>query len=273
MTFAITVLAQDKRVLLVGDSWAQFQFIDGTHEDVFADNGFANIEVLGLLTTQLGTRASDWVQPDKLLIIANELSNNPSIDTVQITLGGNDFLGNWTAGMPEMQMLALQQVIVNDLNTIIDAILLLDTDIEIILSFYDYPNFVDTIGIFTGDQCREKWEGLGEPSTLELNTSSTAYELVYQQLANNNPRVFHLDHAGLMQSYYGFPDDGILPGQLLPPGDLNRPSPVESMRDTLGIGIPDCFHLSPQSHEYLVQNLFDGYFRQRFDTIFKSSFD
>ena len=272
LTFTTSALAQDKRVLLVGDSWAQFQFIDGSHERVFAANGFSNIEVLGLLTTELGSQASDWVQPDQLQIIITELLANDSIDTVQITLGGNDFLGNWTSGMPEVLMMALQQQISNDLTALIEAILLVNTDIEIILSFYDYPNFVDTIGGFTGELCRDKWEGLGEPSAFELNSISTSFEMVYQQLAVDNPRVFQVDHLGLMQAFYGFPNDGIAPGQLLPPGDLNRPSPVESMRDTLGIGIPDCFHLSPQSHEYLVQNLFDGYFQQRFDTIFKSSF-
>jgi len=273
LLYSMHSLSQDKRVLIVGDSWAQFQFLDGTHEDVFAANGFGNIEVLGLLTTELGTRASDWAQPNQLQIIIGELINNPTIDTVQITLGGNDFLGNWTFGMPELQVMALQQQILNDLYTIIDAILLVDTDIEIILSFYDYPNFVDTISGFTGQPCREKWQGLGEPSAFELNSASAAFESAYLQLSQNNPRVFHVDHQGLMQAYFGFPDDGIPPGQLMPPGDLNRPGPVESMRDTLGIGVPDCFHLNPESHEYLVQNLFDGYFQQRFDTVFKSGFE
>jgi len=35
----------------------------------------------------------------------------------------------------------------------------------------------------------------------------------------------------------------------------------------------DCFHLGPQGYEYLVQNIFDGYYKQRFDTIFKSGFE
>ncbi|MFK8010736.1 MAG: SGNH/GDSL hydrolase family protein [Marinicellaceae bacterium] len=272
LLYSVHSLSQDKRVLIVGDSWAQFQFLDQTHEDVFTNNGYGNIEVLGLLTTELGTRASDWAKPDQLQIVIGELINNPTIDTVQITLGGNDFLGNWTAGMPEIQMQILQQQIVNDLNTVIEAILSVDSDIEIILSFYDYPNFVDTIDVFTGQLCRDKWQGLGEPSAFEINSASQSFEQAYLQLSQNNSRVYHVDHQGLMQAYYGFPDDGIAPGQLMPPGDLNHPGPLESMRDTLGIGIPDCFHLSPQSHEYLIQNLFDGYFQQRFDTVFKSGF-
>jgi hypothetical protein len=265
--------SQDKRVLLVGDSWAQFQFADGSHEDVFAANGYPNIDVIGLLTTESGSRASDWAQPDKLQIIVAELEANPTIDTVQVTLAGNDFLGNWTAGMTEMQILALQQQISNDLNTIIDTILLVDSDIEVILSFYDYTNFVDTIDGFTGVFCKDKWESLGQPTAFEINSASTTFEDFYLQLANNHPRVFHVSHLGLMQAYYGFPNESISPGDLLPPGDLTRPSPEESMRDTLGIGVSDCFHLSPQSHEYLIQNLFDGYFHQRFDTVFKTSFD
>jgi hypothetical protein len=148
-----------------------------------------------------------------------------------------------------------------------------DSDIEVILSFYDYTNFVDTIDGFTGQLCRDKWIGLGQPTALEINTASTNFESYYQQLAVDNPRVYQVSHLGLMQAYYGFPNAGIEPGDLLPPGDLSRPSPLESMRDTLGIGVFDCFHLSQQSHEYLIQNLFDGYFQQRFDTIFKTNFD
>jgi hypothetical protein len=267
------VYSQDKRVLIVGDSWAQFQFVDGSHEDVFTDNGYANIDVVGLLTTESGSRASDWAQPDQLQIIIAELQANADIDTVQVTLGGNDFLGNWTADMTNMQVLALQQQIITDLNTIIDTILLYDSRIEVVLSFYDYTNFVDTIDGFSGQLCRDKWEGLGQPTAFEINTAATDFESTYLQIANNNPRVFHVSHLGLMQAYYGFPSDGIAPGDLLPPGNLTLPSPEESMRDTLGLGVSDCFHLSPQSHEYLIQNLFDGYFHQRFDTVFKSSFD
>ena len=75
-----------------------------------------------------------------------------------------------------------------------------------------------------------------------------------------------------MQSFFGFPDDGILPGDILPPGDLNKPSPVEAMRDFFVTR--DCFHLSPLGYEFLVQNSFDGYFENRFSqSIFSNGFE
>jgi hypothetical protein len=71
-----------------------------------------------------------------------------------------------------------------------------------------------------------------------------------------------------MQSQFGFPSDGIPPGQLSPPGDLALPSPVEALR----LGGDDCFHLNAEGYDGLVLNQYDGYFEDRFEVIFRSQF-
>lgn len=264
--------AQTTRVLIVGDSWAEQQFNDASHDMVFAANGFDDITVDGATTAISGSEAADWVAPDQLNLIATALTAQPDIDTVQLTIGGNDFLAAWRADMTLMEEMDLQQQISNDIQTIIDFILAQDSDIQIILSFYDYPNFVDTLGGISGIFCNPLFNDMAQPTPMQLNSAATRFEEAYSQLAVNNERVFFVSHLGLMQFTYGFPDDGILPGDILPPGNLMLPSPEESMRVTLGV--LDCFHLRPEGYDVLIQNLVDNYFMQRFtEVIFRTGFE
>ncbi len=273
LLLAFNCIAQN-RVLIVGDSWAQLQIDNDTHAQIFNDNGFSNIGIdpASDQTADDGTEASDWAAPSQLQIIGDAISANIDIDTVQVTLGGNDFLSEWNNDMTMAEQDALKQQIINDLNTIIDYILAQDDNIEVVMSFYDYPNFVDTLDGISGIVCNSLHTNMAQPSVTELNTASVFFEQAFSSVAEDNPRVFHVSHLGLMQSFFGFPDDGILPGDILPPGVIDRPSPIESMRD-FGLGIRDCFHLSPEGYIFLVQNLFDGYYHGRFDTVFKSGFE
>lgn len=267
------VYAQTTRVLIVGDSWAEQQWDDQSHNMVFAANGFSDIVVDGSTTAISGSEAADWVAPDQLQLIANALSDQPDIDTVQLTIGGNDFLNAWRADLTPLQEMLLQQQISFDIQTIIDFILNQDPEIEVILSFYDYPNFVDTLTGISGIFCGPLFDDMAMPSPLQLNTAATQFEQAYSQLAAANPRVFHVSHFGQMQFTFGFPEDGIAPGEIALPGDLSLPSPTQAMRRPFGV--LDCFHLSAEGYDVLIQNLFDGYFRQRFsaDLIFASGFE
>ncbi len=272
MLCSCQLAAQTPRVLLVGDSWAQEQWEDGVHDLVFAANGFPDITVDGASTAINGTEAADWARPSDLQMIANALQNQSSIDTVQLTISGNDFLNAWNADMSDAEQDNLKLQIKADLQTVIDFILNQDPKIEIILSFYDHPNFVDTLSGLLGLVCAPLFLDLAQPTPLELNEAAQEFEMSYAQLANNNPRVFYVSHAGLMQFTYGFEDMGILPGDLLPPGDLSLPSPVVAMRERLS-GEFDCFHLRPEGYQVIVQNIFDGYYSRRFDTLFSSGFE
>ena len=174
--------------------------------------------------------------------------------------------------MSSEQEMALQQQIQTDIISIVDFILALDSNIEIILSFYDYPNFVDTINGVTGIVCNNLLTDLGKPSTALLNNTARDFESIYAQITANNPRVYHVSHFGLMQNYYGFPP-GIQPGDIaFPVGDASLQSPLAAMREIF-FGVYDCFHLSPSSYEVLVENLFQSYFHTRFDTLFKTGFE
>gem|GEM_PF-633925 len=256
--------AQETRVLIVGDSWAEEMWEDGSHATVFPAYGLQDILVDGSTTTESGSTANEWKQGAYLQLIADALDSQPSIDTVQLTVGGNDFLDTWNTGFDDKQLDALKDAILFDLNIIIDFILGKNPDIEVILSFYDYPNFVDTLGDIIGALfCEPLFQDLGEPEPVQINEVALEFESLYEDLADDNPRVHFASHFGLMQFHFGFPDDGIPPGQLEPPGDITLPSPVEAMRDRPFLG-RDCFHLEPAGYDILVENLVENYYLDRF---------
>ncbi|MCX7552305.1 hypothetical protein OS175_00315 [Marinicella sp. S1101] len=268
------LMAQTTKVLIVGDSWAEQQWNDGIHNVVFADSNYPEFTALGDVVAISGSTAADWVVPSELQKITDALTANPSIDTVQLTLGGNDFLAQWNVALTPMAVTAIQNQIIIDLQIVVDHILAQDINMEIVLSFYDYPNFEDTTGGFTGIICANLHNDLGNPTPLELNTIAVSFEQAFASSATTNPKVFQVSHSGLMQNYFGFPDANpvIPPGQIQPPGDLSLPSPVQSMRLNAGV-VVDCFHLGAEGYDVLVQNTFDQYFRYRFDTLFKSLFE
>ena len=267
--------SQTAKVLIVGDSWAEQQWEDGIHDVVFADSGYPEFTSFGDVVAISGSTASDWVVPSELQKITDALNANPTIDTVQLTLGGNDFLDQWNVNLTPMAVTAIQNQIMVDLQIVVDHILTHDIGIEIILSFYDYPNFVDTTGGFFGGICDGLHEDMGNPTPLELNQIAVSFESAFAAAAVSNPKVFNVSHFGLMQNYFGFADASpvILPGDIPLPGDLSLPSPVESMRLNTFLEVVDCFHLGAEGYDVLVQNTFDQYFQYRFDTIFKSLFE
>lgn len=268
--------AQNSKVLIVGDSWAQQQYSDQIHDAVFDVNGYPDIEVLrngdATAVSVDGTTAADWVVPSELAKITNALTNNPSVDTVQLTLGGNDFLNNWNTSMTVGQVNALKAGIVADLQTIVDAILEVDINLEIVLSFYDYPNFEETTNDPWEFTCRGLHNDMLNPTPTEINSMALDFTNAFVSIANQNPKVFYVQHWGRMQNAYGWPDQGIQPGDIPLPGDFTRTSPLEAMRTHLGF-VKDCFHLEPEGYDILVQGLYDEYYRYRFDTIYKSHFE
>jgi lysophospholipase L1-like esterase len=260
-----SVQAQSSRLLIVGDSWAAEQWGDGSHVRVFGLHGLEHIQIYGDGTTESGSTAAEWKQASYLQRIDDALATYPDIDTVQLTIGGNDFLADWNTGLSEQQVENLKQWILFDLQLVVDHVLGLDPDIEIVLSFYDYPNFEDTRdGLIWTFACSGLWDDLGQPNPLQLNTAAVEFIGAFEQLAGSDSRVHFVDHFGLLQNRLGFPADGIGPGDLEMPGDLNRPSPLEAMRTRFFGGGHDCFHLNATGYDFLVENLINEYYGDRF---------
>lgn len=273
LVFPAATLAQAHKVLLIGDSWAQQQWQDDSHALVFAANGAGQHLVAGETTTISGSTAREWADPEQLAVITQALLAHPRIDTAQVTLGGNDFLQQWSTSLGAAEEQALQERIRDDLQVVVAHLLAHRPDMDVIVSLYDYPNFRDTLGSLAGIvACLPLHVDMGRPTPLQLNTAMVSFETMLADSLAAHPRVSVVGHAGQMQYSFGLPVDGIAPGELLPPGDPSLPSPVEAMRDHGWLG-RDCFHLTPSGYDVLVQNLYEAYFHVRFDTLFKSALE
>jgi hypothetical protein len=172
--------------------------------------------------------------------------------------------------MPPMQVETLKQGILQDLGIITDFILAQRADIEVLLSFYDYPNFRDTrVGLIGLLFCTPRWNDMGQPTPTQLNALAIDFVDAFAAIANANPRIRHVRHFGLMQNKYGI---DLIPAGMPLPGEPTLPSPLVAMRDRVGLG-RDCFHLQPEGYDHLVQNLYDGYYRNRLAMPFADSFE
>ena len=245
------------RVLMVGDSWADFMWQDRTMRTTFAENGRPDIVEEGTQTAEAGTTAAEWVAPDRLATIDAELVRLPDLQVVQLTVGGNDILagasgGGWHTGLTMEEEEQLFARVLGDVETVIDHILAADPDIQVLVSLYDYPNFEGAADFF----CGPLHDDMGEPSPLQLNQLQTDFTERAMLAFEGRSRVHLVVHLGLMQFTYGFPDLDIDPGELAPPGRLDLPSPRPAMR----FFNSDCIHLTSEGHRVVGQNLWDGFF-------------
>lgn len=262
------------RVLMVGDSWAEFMWIGQSLRETFAANGRPDILEEGSTTALSGTTAGEWTGSAMLQLIDDALAANPTIDTVQLTMGGNDFLagqpgGGWWTGMSAEDEALLRDAIATDVAIVTSHILAIDPELEIVVSLYDYTNFDESLTGALGFSCSPRWDDLGQPTALEINTAAAALRDEIASFIGGQSRITMVDHTGLMQFVFGFPGEGIPPGQLLPPGDANRHSPIEAM--WLGA---DCIHLGVDGYLAVAQNLWDNYYDQRFNgTLYRDGFE
>jgi len=204
--------------------------------------------------------------------IDQALAAYPHLDTVQLTVGGNDFLDTWNTGFTQAQFDQLVGFITSDVEIVTDYILSRRPEIEILISLYDYPNFEDTRnGLIWIGFCSGLWDDLGNPTPLELNTAAVAVIDAVEGLANADPRITHVRHLGQAQNFFGLP--GQPPGTLPPPGDITQPSPAQAMRERFPFGGLDCFHFNGDAYDLLIGNLVDGYIDDRFEPGLALSFD
>ncbi|MEM7482982.1 MAG: SGNH/GDSL hydrolase family protein [Acidobacteriota bacterium] len=260
---ATPVAAQTPRVLLVGDSWAAFFWQTQALRQTFATHGYPEFVEQGAVTAISGSTAAEWTDPALLQLITDELAANPTIDIVQITLGGNDFLNGepdgWYVGILDPE--ALYADIVADVATVVDHTLALDPDLQILVSGYDYPNFVESLGRILAFVCIPLWNGMNQPDPTTLNQASLALGDEFDSLAATRERVDVIPHWGLMQFVVG---DGAPP-----PGDPTQPSPIEAMALQ-----SDCIHLSSAGYLAVAESLWQSYYQQALtEPIFADGFE
>jgi hypothetical protein len=243
------------RILLLGDSWAQFMNTDNTLNSALARWGYTNARFYSNSVLSVnGTQTADFLTPAKLSEIQTRLAQYPSIDFVHLSLGGNDVLGNWDTTYTAFQTDSLLDSVYVRLVTLIDFIKQQRPGIQILWSGYAYPNFGEIIGELAFPSSHPfyaTWANMSFPTFTQLNGILNSYSDAMDTLAANDPQVSFVKATGLMQYVYGQTTPlGVPPGGTylpftapLPEGYPDYPSPKGSMRN-YGF-FRDCFHLSP----------------------------
>jgi hypothetical protein len=277
---AVTVFSQcsetnQPKVLLIGDSWEFFMNTDQTFNNVFSKWGFSNYKFVSNGTiAENGAQTDDFLKPDKLGEIKLQLAQNPSIEIVHFSIGGNDVLGEWKKSWPSTKTDSLKTAVEGRLRASIDSIKSYRPGIRIVWSGYTYPNFEEVIQSFafpTQHPFYGTWNGMEQPSFLEINTILNDFSAELEVYAATDPQVDFVNATGILQYTFGQATPlGVAPGGTyaqfsvpLPAGKPDYPSPKNSMRDYFGIA-KDAFHLSPKGYEDLISYQFQKFYHKFF---------
>ncbi len=285
------------RALLAGDSWAQYMWDDGTHNEVFDKFGHADKSMISRSTADhpgpdlsakeyavSGSEAREFVDTDHYPFLQNmleDLIGNPTIDTVVLSIGGNDVLagksdGGWYKDMdidPDGIQTEAEffDSLEADSYTITDAILAVRPELKVMISGYDYPNFdIGWLCELYDFACAKREDLSLDPindliTDQEINAMMIGVENRRVGWANANNRLYYDHSLGLMHHFYGDGDAGpnILPhpGQLppdyspFPGGNPQLPSLRSTFRNPF-----DPIHLSADGYEYKITTETLNYF-------------
>ncbi|MEP6880677.1 MAG: hypothetical protein ABI866_01725 [Dokdonella sp.] len=289
------------RVLLAGDSWAQYMWDDDAHNTIFDKFGMADHEAVsrslgsnpgsgysGPEYAISGSEAREWVDTAHYPWVANvvtALQAKPTIDTVMLSIGGNDVLagkpgGGWYKDM-DLDVPGSEETffarLLDDSTTIADAITATRPNVDVLLSSYEYPNFNVGFWCFLY-ACQKRRDLSRDPNSAlitdgELNAMMLNIESRRIAWTNANPRL-HFDHGvGEMHHYYG--DGTAAPGVLprpgqqapaylpFPAGNPAKPSIRDNFRLVSGISA-DPIHLNPEGYLYKVAVQTESYFFPKF---------
>jgi len=204
------------RILIVGDSWAEIVWNDSIWPYVLNYYGLGQWSVQGDKVAIGGTTAEhfadDWPNPRdnnnpvRTYSLYNAIMNNPTIDMVHLSLGGNDLLWKWKNGMqpqpgPNNDVF---DEIETDLATVVDYILSLRPDIKVGLIDYDFINIWELA--LAGNQSAMLMQAnLNNPSPSELNSAFVELGWRKRNIASTRNRVAYIHNFGLQHYRHGHP--------------------------------------------------------------------
>jgi hypothetical protein len=282
------------KILLIGDSWANFMHLNQSVQDALNNYGFSD---LGQLSdnnlTFAGARTTDFLNDTtKLNDLRDEILANPTLEYVHLSIGGNDVIYTWDVNYTQQQTDVLFDTVYNRTLRIIDYIHSVNPNLQIVFSGYVYTNFGDVIGALPSFLQSQHpyyatWSGMGFPDFQQLNNLLLSFTNRVKAYTNQQDRVHYVQALGLMQNFYGqntplsVPPSGTYTAATAPidTGLLDYPSPAAAMLSLGNIpftnfSITDCFHLSPTSFEVFMDNQFERYYMNSLmhDTIIKANF-
>ena len=248
------------RVLLVGDSWAAFQYADQTINDGLKNVGHSDKRfVSNVQIAENGADTWDFVDGPKQDAIQDIIDANASIDIVHLSIGGNDLLGDWHVSFTDQQTDSLTNEVKIRLDSIVDFLQNTRTGMNVFWPGYAYPNFEEIIEDNAPFQTLHPfygtWDDMGQPDFITINSILNEMSDSVAYSASIDPQLDFVRAQGILQYQFGQTSPlGVAPGGTyaqfdapLPLGYPDYPSPQAGMRLYAGI-FKDCFHLSAEGY-------------------------
>ncbi|MDQ1257731.1 MAG: hypothetical protein QG656_2337 [Candidatus Hydrogenedentes bacterium] len=223
------------RILVAGDCWMYYQDQWGAFNEWLQDNGYAYCQTKGNLTaSQTGLEAvtaasgAAIIQPANMTFldaVDQELNDNPSIDIVHLSLGGDDFVFpmiysgiSWPFFSPEDVALAVD-TFTNAYRTVLRHIVDNHPNVKVAVSSYVY---LDPELMFLS----MSWRPPGMTQT-DLNYWMAWFMGLARDVTAEVDRADFVNNWGLFQHLYG------IPGQYAP---LELPAPGQRFDFTPYLG-------------------------------------
>lgn len=271
----------ERRIMLIGDSWAHFTWIYKSMGESLKAYGFSDINEDGTRTALISTQAEFWDTPDGLQIIKDRAEQLPDADIFIFFIGGNDVMWKWRRDKPFEDLLPFADEMLKHTDNMIDAVLEVRPDAQIIIASYDYPNFAETMIGNEWNPYYDQWVKFGFAPPIELNLGLQFFE---EYRANwpkyvNNPNIHFINNIGAAQYYGGYPDSSKFEPYVpfakksvpMPYGDPRYPTSPAYM----GLNGFDAYHFNDIGYKFVGDNMMkefiDGYLRKDVTQTLKSA--
>lgn len=254
------------KIMILGDSWAFFSWTNNSYNENLDRFGFTDIRANSNIDISVtGLRAGNYFSDnERKQAVVDFLAAHPDVGYCHISLGGNDVMGEWNTSMTSAQEDAMLNKLMKNLRCVIDTLMSIRPGIKVILSGYDYPNFVETAALSSLHPYYQQWTDMGQPDAFEMNSALSTMIHRYVDSAITWTNVYFVNNLGLMQWYYGQTTPMIIPPYItypahsvpLPGGNMNYPSP----RVAFMLGGADSFHLGDDGFEIFIERQFEEYY-------------
>jgi lysophospholipase L1-like esterase len=221
-------------VMSLGDSWAH-GWVDAMSAVILGHGTLVETHNKGLP----GTTAELWADEDLLLLMDAQLHlvNNPQIEWVVVSLGGNDLLDHYIIGHGLGD--GIFDFIEPNLRAVIDGLLFIRPSLKIYVNGYDFLNFEMSVFCFIlGDE-------IFGGNTHHKNTLMFGLTEIARRVAADYPQVYTTDTIGALQDA----------GGILNAPNFYLPSPEQYFPTD------DCIHPGANGGWLvLMERIWDGFF-------------
>ena len=254
-----------KKILIVGDSWAETIWRSRALDQVLQENGFpAGLTEggdgngkEGDLTAIGGSRADQWASNHREWQerIKKHIEGNPDIKTVHVVIGGNDLLNiiakqdisGWTDERRHKEWETIQ----GNIRKLAEFCLGLREDLRVLIADYDYLNIANAGKAYQYD--------FGGMTQQLVNQYFVEVGMKKMELARDNDRIFYVQNWGTLNNHYA---NSLAPEKYM--GAITEKEDLSAVvwRMPAAADVGDGIHPHPDAHKVLLHRAVEIFYKE-----------